>query len=60
MRTVAKVSVQTHITVKTDFVGVGECDRVSSCTNLEFEVLLESCIHIEMRENDVKVLPCCR
>ena len=42
MRTKAEVSVQAHITIKTDLVGVRECDRVPSCNNLEFGVLLES------------------
>ena len=36
MGTEAKVSVQTHITVKTDLVGIGEGNRVAACNNLYF------------------------
>lgn len=36
MRTEAKVSVQAHVTVKTDLVGIGERNRIAACNNLYF------------------------
>lgn len=36
MGTEAKVSVQAHVTVKTDLVGIGEGNRIAACNNLYF------------------------
>jgi hypothetical protein len=36
----AKVSVQAHITVKTDLIWIGECNRVTACNNLYFARLI--------------------
>lgn len=36
MRTEAEVSVQAHITIKTDLVGIGERNRIAACNNLYF------------------------